>query len=424
MKFFILAPREDPKIDEVGKENIKLSESLLAKLHPADQNRHKECSVDTTKFLQNVMKEILQCGTQKELNNFRASFLPEVMTNRSERNIVNCASKKPFQEVPQRNSFCTAPQDPNKFNARIIKRKVIQNDSVQSNKASELSFTFLRKQNSNRKEVVKNFVTDDKLPETFQRTFQKNESRLRNNTVYDSLMQIDESRFKTLGINDFNPQFASTPKKNDLHENSKYKILRSNNNTARSIQKSVRKHKIKRQLNKKKMAKRLERSKIDKENKHKSFSGRFFDAINTSCTILANTVKNIFRPKSDVHESENDTESLNATANRDTLSCSYSFTNYMRRRDFALKNDCTNISGGGLEDEALKSKASIEDFSMETSNSCNTCNNTIALKRKLVRDDNLKQTIRKLKLGINLYGCNFKVIFNRFIKLPLIKCHF
>ncbi|KAJ8733963.1 hypothetical protein PYW07_014514 [Mythimna separata] len=407
------AQSEGPKLDEAKTENNKPSESFLAKLHPDGQHRQKECSADTTKFFQNVMKEIFQCGAQKELNNLKAFLPPDIMTNRSPKNIykntVNDVSRVPFHQTPQRKQFCR-PQDPCKSYGRNVKAAEIQNDCVQFNRTNELSFTFLRKHNSYRKPAEKNFVTKSKFDESFQRSYQTNESRARKNTVCESVMEISVSRLSTLGTNDFNPQFSSTPKRNDSYKYSRYENQRTYNNTVRSVQKSVRNHKIKRQLEKKKVAKHLERSNIDKEIKHKSFSGRFFDAINTSCTTLVKTVKNIFRPKSDLHETKNDadSDSLNKTSNRDTMSCSYSFTEYMRRRDDALKDDCTNKPNGVAVE--LKPKTIVEDFSMEMSNSCNTCNNTIALRRKLVSDEHLKQTIRKLKLGINLYGCNFKKI--------------
>ncbi|KAJ8734849.1 hypothetical protein PYW08_014099 [Mythimna loreyi] len=398
---------ERPKLDEVKTENNKQSESFLAKLHPDDQHRQKECSADTTKFFQNVMKEIFQCGAQKEFNNLKTFFPPDIKTNRSPKNTVNNASRVPFHPTPIKKQFCMARQESCNLYGTNIEATEIRNDC----KTKELSFSFLRKHTSNNKNAGKAFVTTSKFDESFQRSFQTNESRARKNTVCDTLMEIADSSLITLGTNDFNPQFSSTPKKNDIYKYSRYENKRSyTDNTVKSIEKSVRNHKIKRQLEKKKIAKHLEHSNIDKQIKHKSFSGRFFDAINTSCTTLVKTVKNIFRPKNDLYETKNDadSDSFNKTSKQDTLSCSYSFTDYMRRRDAALKDDCTyKRDGVGVD---LKPKTNIEDFSMEMSNSCNTCNNTIALKRKLVSDEHLKQTIRKLKLGINLYGCNFKKI--------------
>lgn len=347
------------------------------------------------------MKEILQSSAQKEFHNLKSFFPTDIVTN-----TVNY-TRGPFHDISQRKQFCMALQNPNRFHAQNIPQTFNHTVNSQLN-TNELSFSFLRSQNSNRKHDANNFVTA-KFPESFQRTFYTNESRRRKNNVYESGMEIDESRLNTLDTNDFKPQFASTPKRNDLYEFSRYGNQRCYNNTVTSSQKSVRNHKKKRQLEKKKIAKHLQRSKIDKEIKHKSFSGRFFGAINTSCTTLVKTVKNIFRPKSNLQEKGNytDNDSLNKISKRDTMSCSYSFTEYMRRRDAALKDDCSNKPDDGVFD--LKPKTNVEDFSMEMSNSCKTCNNTIALKRKLLSDEHLKKTIRKLKLGINLYGCNFKV---------------
>ncbi|CAG4923538.1 unnamed protein product [Colias eurytheme] len=45
---------------------------------------------------------------------------------------------------------------------------------------------------------------------------------------------------------------------------------------------------------------------------------------------------------------------------------------------------------------------------------CSTCNNTLELKEKMLFDPRLKDTVKKLKLGINLFGCNFKKISRTF----------
>ncbi|CAH0722672.1 unnamed protein product, partial [Brenthis ino] len=77
--------------------------------------------------------------------------------------------------------------------------------------------------------------------------------------------------------------------------------------------------------------------------------------------------------------------------------CSYSFTNYMRERDAILKSNKDNI----------EHSKHISVFSL---NDCNTCNDTIALKQKLANNSSLQQTVKRLKMGINLYGCDFKKI--------------
>ncbi|KAH9634145.1 hypothetical protein HF086_001347 [Spodoptera exigua] len=377
------------KIDG-DKENNKLSESFLKKL---SQNRKTESSVDTTIFFRNVMQEIMLCGAQTE-NNFK----PFLSTNGiiKGRGSPMDTSRAPFCEIFKERKDCYVnPPEITKFYSQHKSPPVWPR--LQNKDKNELSLSFLRNQNFSKTRTTNNIVTPNRYPETTQRTLKTNVSTLRHNTVYDSLIKHNLTLSYTQEIDAFKPQFMSTPKK-EFQQGSRYQ---KQNDHSTYSSRSVTNHQVKRQAKMKRVTRHLNQTKSDIEMKHKSFSGRFFDAINTSCTTLVKTVKNIFRPKKYLQEPKDD--SLNRT-NRNA-SCSYSFTNYMRRRDAVVKDEDTSKVEG-----LMITKEHFGDFSTDLNNSCKTCNDTITLKRKLRNDDHLKKTLRKLKLGINLYGCDFKKI--------------
>ncbi|XP_045489268.1 uncharacterized protein LOC110996413 [Pieris rapae] len=121
------------------------------------------------------------------------------------------------------------------------------------------------------------------------------------------------------------------------------------------------------------------RTKKNKPNKvDRSLGTKFLNVVNSSCTTIIKSIKNVFTRNTSVKQNANET-------------CG-SFTEYMRIRDQYL-----NIS---------KSSSDVK--------SCMTCNDTQLLKEKLLSDDRLKVTVKKLKHGINLFGCDFKKISKTF----------
>ncbi|XP_047040232.1 uncharacterized protein LOC124644752 [Helicoverpa zea] len=397
---------EAPAIDDEKKDDIQLSESLLTKLQPG-QTKQKEYSADTTAFFKTVLKEITNAGAEKEYN-LKAFFPSEFMVDTNQRNSVKCDSRSPLK-VSTKNLFCRCAQSANQISLGKTRQTLIANDSLRSNKTNELSLSFLHETHLKNKHVISDFIKPEQRRSlSFQRRLQASCSGLNKDSVYESLNENKYGCSKTFSTNEFKPTFTSTPRRHDVGNQSKY-ISQSPNDTSKTIgsrctQQNSRKIQMKRRLPRMRVAKYSDRSKIDKEIKHKSFSGRVFDAINTTCTTLVKTVKNIFNPKNDSHQSEE--TSLSNTGNRDNISCSYSFTNYMRKRDSVLNK--TNQSNNYSVE--IQSKEKDDGSSVEVTNSCDTCNDTIELKRKLAKDNQLKRTIRKLKLGINLYGCDFKKI--------------
>ncbi|CAH0600300.1 unnamed protein product [Chrysodeixis includens] len=388
------------KIEACGDTNtkpVKETNEPMKSLHGTrvleEQNYDADCSTDTARLLKNVIREIYQNGAQKDFKGAQEIFPIK----------MNAESQINNNQITRNLSYNTTGPNNRPTSARVVSKpsqvvkntRVIKNNTLHSSQAKELSFSFLRNHNFPKPQANVRLNTADKIYRSFQSTQSAFKNNLKNDSIYQSSILIQGSHNNTTETIAFNPYFASTPKKESFEESRQSTIYR--------------KQKLRCQLKKRREnKKRLERSSVVTEIKHRSISGRFFDVINESCTTLVKTVKNIFRPKSNKDETKE--HSVANTSKRHASTCNYSFTNYMRKRDAILLNECSHKS----EDESVDSDSgddeNVEDFSVAMSNSCNTCNNTISLKRKLEKDQHLKKTIRKLKLGINLYGCDFKKI--------------
>lgn len=125
----------------------------------------------------------------------------------------------------------------------------------------------------------------------------------------------------------------------------------------------------------------------------KSMSSRLISAINDSCANIFNIVKNLFKPKTNT----SDSKATNTTCNDVYSDCSYSFTNYMRKRDKLCRRKLSTTG-----------EPTTNNFNYRNV-TCKTCNDTMLLRYKFADDEDLKQTVKKLKIGINVYGCDFKV---------------
>lgn len=360
-------------------------------LETISQEKHyiAECSTDTTRLFKNVINEIYQSGAQNDSKKAQEIF-----------SIKMNAQNQIMNQQVTRNLFYNSTRT---NNTRIVSKpsclgnntKIIKNNTLHYNQTKELSFSFLRNQDLTKPLETSKFNMPDKTYRTFDRTKYPSKSNLKNDSVYQTSILIQGSHNSTIETNDFKPYFASTPKKDSFEESRQNSIYRKQ---------KLRNDMKRRRENKK----RLERSSAVTEIKRRSISGRFFEVINESCTTLVKTVKNIFRPKS--NEDKTKEQSLVQTSKQDKT-CNYSFTNYMRKRDAILLNECSHKSESETVGSSSNEDEDVEDISVAISNACNTCNNTISLKCKLEKDEHLKKTIRKLKLGINLYGCDFKVGF-------------
>lgn len=270
---------------------------------------------------------------------------------------------------------------------------------------NNLSFSFLLHETKKENKIYNH------LRNYGSKSISKDQNSIKN-VVYSNKYDIDHQQYltqnctkmldanKTLlrnsdkeSVLDFKPFFASTPKKritkvnlNSISQASPHTTIRAS--TCRSRDSNIGK------INRTKR----EYKKTDNRLKNKSVSSKFLDIVNASCTTIVKSFtnfKNIFKSKK---ISEN-FDKNDSTTEEDT--CSYSFTNYMRERDAILKSNKDNI----------EHSKHISVFSLEANslNDCNTCNDTIALKQKLANNSSLQRTVKRLKMGINLYGCDFKV---------------
>lgn len=201
---------------------------------------------------------------------------------------------------------------------------------------------------------------------------------------------MSEQNCTFANLQKFRPKFSSTPKQEflsrmDFSGNSS----RRTNLTAQTYATHCRRNIVKRKAYKVRNE--------DKSLRKTSMTSRFLSAINESCTALVKTVASIFKNTDSANSSKNISTNTQLLEREDDPSCSYSFLKYMRKRA-VLKSKLPN-----------KIYKNCSMFSAETS-SCDTCNDTTKLKMKLILNDELKLTVKKLKWGINLYGCDFKVM--------------
>ncbi|XP_049888067.1 uncharacterized protein LOC126382292 [Pectinophora gossypiella] len=311
---------------------------------------------DTATLFQNVIKEVI------------------FWKGKSHNNVI----KRPMQTSKENNNVLSVrPQLPTSFPSELTDSQLLQKDSD----LKDMSFSFLSKdnvkqfskENTEENKIINSIVNDHKMTYTEKYS-----------VTYDKGIQTSTNDFENcnkisvVDMKHFNPPFMSTPK-------------RSENDKLSKIRKKRDLRKLKNQF---KRDKRNNKSPIPtKEIRNLSMSARLLNAINESCTTFVKSVKSIFRPKQNKDKQES---KICENEDRGNDSCSYSFTNYMRQRDALLENVDT-------ENE----NSSSETYKV---NSCKTCKDTIMLQNKMVSDDRLKRTVNKLKIAINLYGCDFKKI--------------
>ncbi|KAJ0181260.1 hypothetical protein K1T71_003345 [Dendrolimus kikuchii] len=187
-------------------------------------------------------------------------------------------------------------------------------------------------------------------------------------------------------LENFQPIHSSTPNSSNVVKNSKQHF--HSNRLSYHCRKTIRQRL--------KVANKQKPFQKNHELTQKSVSSKFFGAINDSCATIFNTVKSIFKPKESNYESN--------IINNEYPDCSFSFTNYMRKRDEFPRHQKESNS---------THETPFDNFSHKN-DTCRTCNDTIHLKKKLANDEYLKQTVKKLKIGINLFGCDFKKISRTF----------
>ncbi|XP_059049421.1 probable cyclin-dependent serine/threonine-protein kinase DDB_G0292550 [Achroia grisella] len=274
-------------------------------------------------------------------------------------------------------------------------------NSVHRSYVNDMPFSYLLKQSfydSTRESEEKIYNNDN----TF--SYEGEFGHTKTNNVNMHKEYIDKTNYKSrsnlykynnivnedLSILEFKPTIVSTPKIS----------FRVKTNASHLLMTELKRMKDSHKQNRRRR-RNIKPKNIENDIKHRTISGRLFSVINDSCTTFVKTVKNIFKSKKypDVVKHKEDKPSGNHFCT-EKEACSYSFTNYMRLRDAILDNktDSNNNTVRSINSDNTSNK------------SCETCNDTFVLKDKLVNDQNLRHTLKKLKLGINLYGCDFRKI--------------
>ncbi|XP_028175097.1 uncharacterized protein LOC114363543 [Ostrinia furnacalis] len=352
---------------------------------------------DTARLLQNVINEIHQYNARNNVIQKMKRHTDEVTNVEQDHLNVMLNSKK-----IQRNM--------SGYKAINMKKQLNKETENFDPTSNEMSFSFLlnNKKHTHGKnvkvykqmgtfgsQIVKHpSVTHNSISnqiETISSDMMSNNILQQDATFLSSALLTHASTFENEdpSLLDFNPIFVSTPKK-DKRNTKAINLTKSQNRLAPT-------KRIVRRMDKTFKAARYSKDgvKPKRDLKNRSMTSRLFNVINDSCTTFVKTVKNIFKSKK-----SDDADVKNPTVNVSSIehSCSYSFTDYMRKRDALLLR---------------KNPESIRNSEFnETDNikSCKTCNDTVSLKYKVNNDHYLKETVTKLKLGINLYGCDFKKI--------------
>lgn len=362
------------------KRNSKFE--ILQKVHSTNVINKIPVDDDTINLFQNVIREVISWKSKSELNPNK-QFTPVVETNISHQN--------------------------ERRDCKDDRAHKLQNTELRAQPTNDLSFADFSTEIDVKKELLVSVPTNNIFSETGQMSkpclnFTKESNNLvtrdfkMNVRKPVSAIQYSKVKHSEMYIRDFKPTFVSTPKR---HLNGNSSIQSKLQDTTKISYATEGIKLCRRRIHKQY---KINKSKITqttldstKDVKQRSMSARFFSAINDSCTTLVKSVKSMFTLKKDYNK--NNINSDDSGKNDETDACSYSFTNYMRKREAVLGNEDTQTEN-----------MECDDFNSIYKESCRTCKDTIVLQHKMATDEHLQQTIKRLKIGVNLYGCNFKVV--------------
>ncbi|KAJ2943769.1 hypothetical protein O0L34_g8089 [Tuta absoluta] len=389
--------------DKPCDQRSKVNQMNINITHLIDDKNHMTKQDDTASLFSNVIKEVLYWKSQENKKSNRQN----VFDNNYSKNFNAVIGNTPSLVVRNTQNRCTAKPKKN------IRPKTYEKD---------LTFSFLMNEtkqeptkiyrNRNKNKLIESFLTpkshpskqyripnSDKLVESFMTP--SNSCSRNHISSYDKEVQTNNSILGNTEFYDdrsdlrnFRPPFISTPKRNKTFRKNVSKTTNKSRAYTTYSRKTITKCNRPRQSTDNSQ---LEKSlSANREVKQRSMSARLFSAINDSCTTIVKSMKSIFRSKKDKDDVNNNKTMTGIENETENASCSYSFTNYMRRRDALLEGEFSH------HDSSSSGNYKVD--------SCKTCRDTIVLQQKMKRDDHLKQTVRKLKMGINLYGCDFKKI--------------
>ncbi|XP_021202643.2 uncharacterized protein LOC101745421 isoform X3 [Bombyx mori] len=381
--------------------NEKIKKQERSESNDSLKNVKKQISYDDTNLLfRSIIKEIAKWQPNDEVARNKSAMW-DVKIKALEKNqscIVPKTVNLPKYSTTQSRTF-------NK-NLKINKNN--KHNEYIRHESQQLSFSFLQKRFPRYKfddtHLYESKNSDHKIVDNVQTTSRNVNEQSRVNYTNIGNIQTDwmesfKSKLKgselnqkcDLSVIDFKPIFVSTPKHSFSFNETDLRSANHSNYT-HSKSTTINKRSFKTKKTASKHQQKISNKKIDRMLKNRSLGSRLFNVINNSCTTLMKTVKNIFGSRN--YERNGDESE---TSDRRVPSCSFSFTNYMRKRDAVLM-DVTSTeprdpyAAGGLN------------------SSCQTCNDTDALQHKILDDKHLQQTVKKLKMGINVYGCDFKKI--------------
>lgn len=378
-------PKRD--MDHIIRHDITFGNTEQQKINfkvenvPSKNNINKAPIDDTTNLFQDIIKEVISWKSKNEINLYKQNS-PITKTN------------KCYQNESQ--------------NFMTDQARKYQNTELRAQPKNYLSFADLSRELGVKNERLNSFPIHEHYAEMSKPCL--NFSKESNDLVTTEFkinvsktagaFQYSKANHSEMDLRDFKPAFVSTPKRRHLNGNSPTQSLLQNKTNMSYASQVIRSRRNR--LNKQY---KTNKSKITqttlsttKDVKQRSMSARFLNAINDSCMILVKSVKEIFTSKKDNKKNKN-SNSGDSDKNYETDSCSYSFTNYLRKRDAVLANEDTKTVN-----------MEYEESSYIYRDSCRTCKDTIVLQHKMATDENLQQTIKRLKIGVNLYGCNFKVV--------------
>ncbi|XP_039765712.1 uncharacterized protein LOC120637768 isoform X1 [Pararge aegeria] len=350
-----------------------------------EEGNHKlgENSINETKNTVNETNELL-CNVLKEAIGWQNQFGSNRFTNVFNQNY----------EVENINRQSSSSEHKIKVNDKLPHNAEYQRSDLfrfpaANYSKNDLSLSFLLKHNPKepRLRKPKYMLRSDQFPiddETFL-----HQSSLLKSYETSSRNNIDDT------ILNFNPPFVSTPKRNKY---SNVKSLSKISLETNSIYPTSRDHStFKKTIHHKR--KLVNTTQTHKRLRNRSMSAKFLDILNGSCTTIIKGFKSIFASKKSSMNIDDRSKEVTINAATDNF-CAYNFT----------KNVDQNVTLVQKKEDELTNIT--KEFSMQYSNfsSCNTCNDTFVLKHKFANDAFLQQTVKRLKMGINLYGCDFKKI--------------
>ncbi|CAK1599937.1 unnamed protein product [Parnassius mnemosyne] len=355
---------------EKNKTNIFEPKSDILFQNECDNND------DTTELFQNVINEVFNFEAIKNSNTHKISKIYK-------RNIKNNIQTEKYLNKTKVLNMCKT------------NNSILRNNENYPHRIENPPFSFLQRDNSDRKSMNYNYCENQKdfsitksIYNQIDSSLEKSPATLNYTELYAEKKVTNTKEVKKESISDFSfrPQFVSTPK--NIYRN----VSRTNISHI-----SLRKSPINKSYKNGRLQKsHIERIKTDckKVNiscQQRTIGARLFDAINESCTTIIKSVRNVFKTKK-IEKPRKETFDSSNIGDVDIPHCSNSFTNYMRKREALLNEQNSDLTSYSFHKE------------------CTTCNDTLTLQGKFANDDFLRQTVKKLKLGINLYGCDFKKI--------------